>query len=631
MVMGLDLSVLCLAQVIIHIALRWILPEISAPSLTFCLIIALPIGFLVFWLTRTHTGIIRFSNFRELSRIFMATLLLHIVLMGVSLVIRPEFRSECAILLLPSFFLTYLGMSLSRFVMLELYESLMARMRLNRKRCFVWGVDSRSVSQAEAMRNDSASPFLPVAYITREKKLLSKRAGSIPAVWLSDKNAVHVLRKFNIKAVVFTDQKTISDERDLFIKKCVKYQIAIYLAPPVEPGEFYQPSHRNLRRLNIEDLLGRPEIQINAFALSSSILDKVLLVTGAAGSIGSELVRQIAPFKPRMLVLLDIAETPLHYLQLELEERYPELHFKIIVGDVRNQACLRSIFKKYSIECVYHAAAYKHVPLMEFNPCEAVLTNVGGTRNLINFSVRYKARHFVMISTDKAVNPTNVMGASKRIAEIYVQSLSKYLIEKDKEDHIRCVTTRFGNVLGSNGSVIPRFQEQIEKGGPITVTHPEVVRYFMSIPEACRLVLEAGSFGNNGEIYVFDMGEPVRIADLAERMVELAGLVPNKDIQIKYTGLRPGEKLFEELLSSNENTIDTHHPKIKIALVERYDLRTTIKNLNELIAIAQTMDAEATLRKMKAIVPEYIAQNAHVPPLEGSAAAVTWSDHSAST
>jgi len=441
-------------------------------------------------------------------------------------------------------------------------------------------------------------------------------------VWLSDKNAVHVLRKFNIKAVVFTDQKTISDERDLFIKKCVKYQIAIYLAPPVEPGEFYQPSHRNLRRLNIEDLLGRPEIQINAFALSSSILDKVLLVTGAAGSIGSELVRQIAPFKPRMLVLLDIAETPLHYLQLELEERYPELHFKIIVGDVRNQACLRSIFKKYSIECVYHAAAYKHVPLMEFNPCEAVLTNVGGTRNLINFSVRYKARHFVMISTDKAVNPTNVMGASKRIAEIYVQSLSKYLIEKDKEDHIRCVTTRFGNVLGSNGSVIPRFQEQIEKGGPITVTHPEVVRYFMSIPEACRLVLEAGSFGNNGEIYVFDMGEPVRIADLAERMVELAGLVPNKDIQIKYTGLRPGEKLFEELLSSNENTIDTHHPKIKIALVERYDLRTTIKNLNELIAIAQTMDAEATLRKMKAIVPEYIAQNAHVPPLEGSAAVV---------
>jgi len=214
------------------------------------------------------------------------------------------------------------------------------------------------------------------------------------------------------------------------------------------------------------------------------------------------------------------------------------------------------------------------------------------------------------------------MGASKRIAEIYVQSLSKYLIEKDKEDHIRCVTTRFGNVLGSNGSVIPRFQEQIEKGGPITVTHPEVVRYFMSIPEACRLVLEAGSFGNNGEIYVFDMGEPVRIADLAERMVELAGLVPNKDIQIKYTGLRPGEKLFEELLSSNENTIDTHHPKIKIALVERYDLRTTIKNLNELIAIAQTMDAEATLRKMKAIVPEYIAQNAHVPPLEGSAAVV---------
>ncbi|MET0571646.1 MAG: SDR family NAD(P)-dependent oxidoreductase [Pedobacter agri] len=377
-----------------------------------------------------------------------------------------------------------------------------------------------------------------------------------------------------------------------------------------------------MRDLKIEDLLEREPIKLNKQNILADLQGKRILVTGAAGSIGSEIVRQALQYQPEMLILCDQAETPLHELQLELEDSFQAGKIKLFMADVQNQSRLRTLFEVYKPQIVFHAAAYKHVPMMEGNPAEAISTNVLGTKNIADMSIEFDVEKFVMISTDKAVRPTNIMGASKRIAEIYIQSLNNSfdndLIEhyKNREQNTRFVTTRFGNVLGSNGSVIPRFKNQIERKGPVTVTHPEITRYFMTIPEAVQLVMEAGAMGKGGEIFLFDMGKPIKIVDLAENMIRLAGLTPNVDIKIEFTGLRPGEKLHEELLLQEEQLIETHHPKIKISKKVCYSYLYVNKAINDLIELNNDGDDFAIVKKMKEIVPDYISNNSRYGDLD---------------
>jgi len=422
--------------------------------------------------------------------------------------------------------------------------------------------------------------------------------------------------RLNIQAIIFSTYQAVKEEDERLIRYCEKKHIKMYILPSVDELKEGKITMRNLPEVHIEDLLGRKEIEINLQEIKTTLKDKVVLVTGAAGSIGSELCRQLSSFNLKQLILFDSAETPMHNIRLELEEKYPEISFLPIMGDVRMPSRVESVFKRFGPQIVFHAAAYKHVPLMEENPCEAVLTNVFGTRTVADLAVKYNVLKFIMISTDKAVNPTNIMGASKRLAEIYVQSLSMAIERKEQAGVTRFITTRFGNVLGSNGSVIPRFREQLAKGGPLTVTHPDIVRYFMTIPEACRLVLEAAFMGKGNEIFVFDMGSPVKIADLAKRMIELAGLKPDEDIKIHYTGLRTGEKLYEELLATKENTIPTGNRKIFRATVREYNFQEVSLAIDQLNVLAAQVDKIQTVQLMKQLVPEFISQHSEFESLD---------------
>ena len=419
-----------------------------------------------------------------------------------------------------------------------------------------------------------------------------------------------MLDKFGIEAILFGNYANAKAESDRLIKYCVTHGVKVLIAPPIDEIVDGKLAHQGgIRDIKIEDLLGREEIKISLGEIMDNFRDKTVLVTGAAGSIGSELCRQLATFGIRQLILFDNAETPMHEIRLEMEDRFPDLKFVPVIGDVRIPKRLDYVFRTYRPQVVFHAAAYKHVPLMEENPCEAVLVNVVGSRNVADRCIRYGVEKMVMISTDKAVNPTNVMGCTKRLAEIYVQSLGQAIVSGRIEGRTQFITTRFGNVLGSNGSVIPRFREQIEHGGPVTVTHPEIRRYFMTIPEACRLVMEAATIGRGNTIFVVDMGECVKIAELARRMIALAGFRVDQDIRIVYTGLRPGEKLYEEVLSNTENTLPTAHEKIRIAKVREYDYEEACRDVEELERLAREFDIPNVVRLMKRIVPEYHSQN----------------------
>lgn len=434
---------------------------------------------------------------------------------------------------------------------------------------------------------------------------------------------IHTERKFqeivdkhNISGVVFANYDDARKEQDRLISYCTKNDISVLISPGVSELGDSSVIMPPLREIKIEDLLGREQVEINMDDIRTFLTDKVVMVTGAAGSIGSELCRQLLRIPIQKLILFDIAETPMNDVMLELKDVSPRIEKKFVIGDVRQRPKLEYVFKRYQPNVVFHAAAYKHVPMMENNPVEAVNTNVFGTMNVANMSLEFGVEKFVMVSTDKAVNPANVMGASKRIAEIYTQSLSRAIAEGKVKGKTKYVTTRFGNVLGSNGSVIPLFKKQIAAGGPVTVTDPRIIRYFMTIPEACRLVLEAATMGKEDEIFVFDMGEPVKIADLAKNMITLAGLELGKDIKIEYVGLRPGEKLYEELLSNEENTIPTVHKKIFLAKVRRYNYEDVKANFEKLKEATVTMDKEATVAQMKEIVPEFKSCNSRYGRLD---------------
>ena len=511
--------------------------------------------------------------------------------------------------------LTIIAFATSRMLMVIIYEALIDMMNKENMRILIYGTDDKSVALKTRLLH--SSHYKVVGFYSYGTIYKHRRLAELPIYYFTNEQTFQQLvHKRHIQGILFAHNESTRAEETRLLQYCKDNHIKTLIAPSISEADEDGNFHQWVRPVKIEDLLGRPEININMGEVADEFSGKVVMVTGAAGSIGSELCRQLAQMNISKLIMFDSAETPLHNIRLECERKYPNLDFVPVIGDVRVIDRLRMVFDIYHPQIIFHAAAYKHVPLMEENPCEAVLVNVTGSRQVADMAVKYGAEKMVMVSTDKAVNPTNVMGCSKRLAEIYVQSLSYAIKEGKIEGKTKFITTRFGNVLGSNGSVIPRFKEQIENGGPVTVTHPDIIRYFMTIPEACRLVMEAATMGEGNEIFVFEMGKPVKIVDLATRMIELAGYKPGEDIEIQFTGLRPGEKLYEEVLSNEENTIPTHHKKIKIAKVRRYEYEDIVGTYDEFEKLSRSVKIWETVKLMKRTVPEFKSKNSRFEELD---------------
>jgi FlaA1/EpsC-like NDP-sugar epimerase len=570
--------------------------------------------FLIF---NTYTGFIRFSTFRDTLRIFMALLCANFVMFLLYKLMPYTFQYtiNTKVGLLINFLLGFCTIFFFRMIIRLLFDiSMGACGRKGKEPLLIYGIEPAHIGLAKMIRSNSYLPYTVVGFISPKPvshhRILDCPIYSVDTIF----NDVMPLRR--VKAVLIRSEELDRSEKKMLATKFLQHKIELLSAPPIETWE---KNIQRIKKINIEDLLGRPPIKVNTESIGENLKGKTVLITGAAGSIGSEIVRQVSRFDMELLLLCDVAESPLHQLCLDLEDSGVKIKFLPLIADVKSRERMEWIFKNYKPNYIYHAAAYKHVPLMEMYPCEAVLTNVQGTKNVSELAVAYGSECFVMISTDKAVNPSNVMGASKRIAEIFIQSFSNHL-KKQHEDssNIRFITTRFGNVLGSNGSVIPRFAKQIKEGGPITVTHPDIIRYFMTIPEACSLVLEAGNFGQGGEVFVFDMGESVKIKDMAEEMIRLSGLKPYEDIDIVFTGLRPGEKLHEELLYDKEQTKPTHNEKIMIGTVREYDFERILNLLSKLIESVHTCDEMKIVKIMKEIVPEFVSHNSKFKELDES-------------
>ncbi|WP_394370766.1 polysaccharide biosynthesis protein [Parabacteroides goldsteinii] len=566
---------------------------------------------IAFFTFKVYHGVIRHSTLRGLWRIWGVAILKSVVLCILLLVLKASFTPKVYLVgLFIDCVLTMLMLVTFRIFIVNIYNMVLLQLGKKRKQVLVYGTGDESVMIAStATRHIFMQDYSITGFLTFNKEKRNFRIAELPVYQIASReDLLRLVNTNSLDGILFPNLKTIQQEKDRLIRFCEQISLHTLVVPEME--EVHNGAiKRSIRDIKIEDLLGREEIQINMQEIACLLENKVILVTGAAGSIGSEICRQLAHFPICKLICFDSAETPMHNLRLELEDKFPNLNFVPVIGDVRNGDRLDYVFRKWHPHIVFHAAAYKHVPLMEENPCEAVRVNVYGTRLVADTAVKYNVEKFVMISTDKAVNPTNIMGCSKRLAEIYVQSLNQAIMTGEVLGSTKFITTRFGNVLGSNGSVIPRFREQISNGGPVTVTHPDIIRYFMTIPEACRLVLEAGTMGNGGEIFVFDMGEPVKIVELARRMIELSGMKVGKDIEIKYTGLRPGEKLYEELLSNHENTKETPHKKIRVATVREYAYQNIFQHVVKLSILSLNVEIVDMVKEMKHVVREFKSNN----------------------
>ena len=564
-----------------------------------------------FRLFRTYSNILRLSSFVDVMHVFVALTLAFFCSVAISLLWPPIFGKQLVSfsVLFIAYLVSFAILASSRMMIKMMYDYFKQN-KQSMMNTYIYGTTT-GIDIAKALRTEADNRFRIVGFVSDDPNVVGKvmmgvnvypNDGELPEHFLRDRVAAMIVSP--AKAKILKD----SDLPDRVLKEGVK----IFLAPEV--SDDWDPSQRKqvVKEVQIEDLLGRDPIKINMQEIAAHLEGKRVLITGAAGSIGSEIMRQVARFNPYQLILIDSAETPLHDIRLELKNKWSEIEAPTIVANVTNKPRMESIFAEYQPEYVFHAAAYKHVPMMEDNVSEAIQNNVQGTRVLADLAVKYGVRRFVMVSTDKAVNPSNVMGCSKRICEIYVQALARK-IQKDGSAPTQFITTRFGNVLGSNGSVIPLFRKQIAEGGPVTVTHPEIIRYFMTIPEACQLVLEAGSMGKSGEIYIFDMGKPVKIADLAKKMIQLSG---RTDVKIEFTGLRHGEKLYEELLATRENTKPTSHDKIMIASVREYDYEDVSEDIDVLVNSSYQFDSMVTVAKMKDLVPEFKSLNSRYSVLD---------------
>ena len=569
------------------------------------LLIVLFVRLIAFQITRSYSGIVRYTSTQDAVRIFFAIALSTAILLTAELIFELnsiQTYINPAVIIIDSL-IALAALTGFRILFKLLYNQYAPFKSQDTKELIIYGAGEAGIIVKRSVERNVKLGKKVVAFLDDNKQLYGKTLEGIK-IYSPDVNLNEIFKNpFNAELVIALNELSPIRKKRI-IEHCLQHKISVKSIPPVSAwinGEF---NLQSIKAIKIEDLLEREPIKLRKNKISNELKDQVILITGAAGSIGSEMVRQCLSFKPKLVVLVDQGETPLYEIENELSGQ----NIEIIVGDVRNVSRMEKIFEHFKPSYVFHAAAYKHVPLMEGNPYEAINTNVFGTQNIANLSAKYQVKKFVFVSTDKAVNPTNIMGASKRIAETYVQSLNAKL-RLESDHHTMYITTRFGNVLGSNGSVIPLFKKQIEEGGPVTVTHPEITRYFMTIPEACQLVLEAGVMGNGGEIYIFDMGESIKIIDLAHKMINLSGFEVDKDIKITFTGLRPGEKLREELLNDNENTIGTHNPKIMIARVPEYNYLEVNNIINKLYDQKDSLKNDTLVKTMKKIVPEYISNN----------------------
>lgn len=602
-VFSIDVLIICVSILAAYmLRFNFSMGESLNQNLWYAFALLVPIRIISFVISKTYAGLVRYTSTNDAIRICVTILIGSVVAICFNfLAVEFGFTVNAVPLsvLVIDCIIAAATMSVSRFVVKALYFDYRSH-QSSCKHVVIYGANEFALTTKRTLDRDAGTNYHVVAFLDQSHNSVGKSIDGIK-VYPLDK-LEELIYTQGVTMLILSEQLPNSKQKQAIIDLCLSKNVKVLSTPKVSNWINGELSFKQIRNIKIEDLLERDPIHLDEMEIRKDLVNKTILVTGAAGSIGSEIVRQVAKFNPKTIVIFDQAESPLYDLELELQEKLNFFNFEIVIGSVTDRTRLTAVFEKFHPSVIYHAAAYKHVPMMENNPSQAIQNNVYGTKLLADFAVKYKVNKFVMISTDKAVNPTNVMGCSKRICEIYTQSLNSCFPTK-------FITTRFGNVLGSNGSVIPRFKAQIEKGGPVTVTDPKITRFFMTIPEACQLVLQAGTLGNGGEIFVFDMGKSVKIIDLAKKMIKLSGLTLGKDIQISFTGLRPGEKLYEEVLNDKETTLPTSHSQIMVAKVREYDFAQVSEQINQLIGLVKCGDNFKIVGMMKRIVPEFKSEN----------------------